>query len=260
MPGPSLQLRRSDLLRHLGRDRGWDRDVGQWTPNQQVDGDDILSNALRQLYSPPILPGERTQHSWTCLNPWGTLTTQADVSTYDLPPDFGGLTDPLTFVSENSGPCPIAVVSDFRIRQLQQGATSISGYPDCACILPSVSDGSRPQLWQIVFYPTPDGQYELRFRYRSDPYNLIDSAPYPLGGQSMSDALLASVLASAESRLGDARGIRYEEFLEKLRSAVSWDRSHNVSSLGYCGDPSVTDYDPYPYQPVSRLYYNGIEL
>lgn len=260
MPGPTLELRRDDLLRHIGRELGWGRDPGGWQEREQTDGEDVLNAALRQFYSPHVLPGEKCQHEWSFLTPWATITTSANVDTYQLPEDFAGLTDVITFLSENSGPCPIHIVSDAKIRRLQQGIQSITGYPDCACITPETSDGQRSQRWKITFYPTPDGEYPLRMRYRSNPYAIIDSAPYPLGGQPSSDALLASVLAAAESHLNDAQGIRYVEYLQKLQAAIYSDRSRNVSSLGYCGDPSMFNYETPPYQPVTRLYLNGTEL
>lgn len=257
--GPDLSLTRSDLLRHLGRDRGWKRQPGEWDERQKSDGNDIVDQGLRNFYLPPILPGERTQHEWTFLSPWASLTTVADKATYDLPEDFGGISDEITFLSDNSGPCPITLVSDAKLRRLQQGVTTLTGYPDCACIVPAPGDGSRPQIWQITFYPAPDGAYELRLRYKSNPLQIIDSAPYPLGGQPAAEALLASVLAAGESKLDDTQGVRYLEYIQKLQAAVSWDRNRNVQSLGMVRDPSTESWEhgSVPFSRNTRLYLNG---
>jgi len=255
----SINLQRSEILRILGRDLGWAREPSFWDERQHADADDMLTLGVLQFYSPMILPGERSQHEWTFLTPWTTIVTAASQSDYDLPEDFGGLTDDITFLSENTGPCPIKIVSDSMIRRYQQRSQNVTGFPEYACIMPSPSDGSRPQAWQITFAPTPSGIYELRMRYRSNPSQIIDSAPYPLGGQPTADALIASVLCAAESKLNDTQGVRYMEYVEKLRAAVAWDRSHNLQSLGYCGDRSVSSYDD-EYQPSTRIYLNGVEL
>lgn len=256
----SINITRTEILRHLGRDLGWSRDPVYWDERQQADADDMLTLGVLQFYGPHVLPGERQQHEWSFLTPWATIVTQESIADYDLPEDFGGLTDDITFLSENTGPCPIKIVSDTMIRRYQQRSQNVSGFPSYACVVPAPSDGSRPQVWQITFAPTPDGQYELRMRYRSNPNQITESTPYPLGGQPTADALIASVLASAESKLNDTQGVRYMEYVEKLKAAVSWDRTHNSGSLGYCGDPSVFSYDEDGWQQNTKLLYNGVEL
>lgn len=256
MPTSSLSLSLADIRQALALHLGWSLDASKWTENQKAQSLVIIRDGLHQFYSPPILPGEPAQHEWTFLSPWAHLSVQANVFQYDLPEDFAGITDDLTFRTDSAGYCPIRLVSDVKIRQLRQGAGDITGYPYMAAVVPSVSDGSRPQVWTIVFYPTPDASYEFHLRYHSNPNNLSDFAPFPLGGVQAAAALQASVLAAAELALEDTKGVRYADFMEKLRAAIAADRQRNVTSLGYCGDGDTA----VPYERDFVLTYNGTEL
>lgn len=254
MAASSLTLTRSDILSALGMYLGWPINPGEWGQNRTSQSEIILAKGLRQVYNPPILPGEVAQHEWTFLTPLAEITTQENVADYDLPEDFAGLADDLTFKSETQGYYPLRICTDVEIRKRRQGVADLTGYPEMAAILPLPSDGTLPQRWGLMLYPTPDGAYTLECRYHSDPSNISQSKPYPLGGLPLADVIMASVIAAAELELNDQPGPRWEDFITKLRAAVSLDRRRNVQSLGYCADPS-TDV-PRFYAQDTRLIFN----
>ena len=245
MPESTLSVSRQDILRLIGQYLGWNQSYALWSAGQMQRAEDIVASGLRQFYTPPILPGERTIHKWSFLSPWATLGLQADKGDYDLPDDFGGLDDELTFISDTVGSCPIQLVSEAEIRRRRQvEGNDVTGYPTMACIVPVASDGDDPQRWMISFRPIPGGDYELQFRYRSNPFQLSPSKPYPLGGQPHAETLISSCLAAAELKMNDEQGPYYADFVEKLRSSVALDRSINLQTLGYNGDgPTISEYE-----------------
>lgn len=258
MPASTLTITHEDIQKSLGMYLGWSINPGSWSANETAQAEIIIAKGIRQVYNPPILPGEHSQHEWTFLTPVRIFETQSDVADYDLPEDFAGLADDITFKSETQGYYPLRIVSDVEIRKRRQGVANLSGYPEMAAVLPLPADGTQPQRWSLMLYPTPDGAYEMEYRYHSDPNNVSAGTPYPLGGLPLADVIMASVIAAAELELNDAPGPRMEDFLMKLRAAVSLDRRRNVQSLGYCADPS-TDV-PRFYAQDTRLIYNDTEL
>ena len=100
------------------------------------------------------------------------------------------------------------------------------------------------------------GSFEVQFRYRSNPYNLSPSKPYPLGGQPHAETLIASCLAAAELKLNDEQGPHYADFIEKLRSSVSIDRRMNLHTLGYNGDGSCEAQ----YERGQTVLFNGVSV
>lgn len=248
----TLHVSRNDLIRAIGTYLGWHVNTGQWTPTQHQRAGDIIAKGLRQFYQPPILPGERNSHEWSFLRPLWTMTTVSDQWQYDLPDDFGGTFDgDLTFSADDDAGATVRIVSDVRIRTMQQHevlGTVESTRPTEAAIVPLESDGDEPQRYSILFWPTPGGGYEITGRYYSNPNGISASKPFPMGGQPHAETLRASVLAAAELLLNDTQGPHWTDYIERLRTSVNHDRrAGSPMHFGYNGDPSMCR-NPVPRQ------------
>ena len=253
----TLAVSRDEVRAAIAMQVGWPIPA-QWSIRQETQFEIIFKRAQRQIYYPPILPGEKSPHEWSWLSPWQTLSIVADVADYDLPDDFAGMIDEFTYLDYSVGSRSVTLTTDVEIRRLRQMAHDGTGYPEKAAIIPLPSDGDQPQTWQVHFWPTPAAAYELRYRYAAVPHAMSASKTYPLGGTPFADAFLSSCLAAAESELDDKRDIRFADFVEKLAAAVAYDRNRNVQSLGYCGDRSVEG--PREWSTINVLTYNGDEL
>lgn len=244
MAESTLSVTRAELLRYIGREKGWSRDPGEWDERQSVDGDDILNRALRMFYNPAPLPGEGHSHRWSFLRPIFNITTATGTGDYDLPDDFGGIEGKLFFGNELVGNGALIRVGEQWILSNRQGNLGLTGYPKYFAIAPLAGDGDEGQRFMLMLDPTPDDAYELRGQYRVNPFQTTDSKPYPLGGQPHSETLVAAVLAACESTLGDTMGVRKAEFIERLQASVSHDRQEmgprNLGySYGYGGDQPI---------------------
>ena len=76
MPESTLAASCFDIARDTAAELGFGRrtSVAQGlSANQQADLDQALKAGYRQVYMPPVLPGERTPHEWSWLKPWTTM-------------------------------------------------------------------------------------------------------------------------------------------------------------------------------------------
>lgn len=250
-----MSITRTEIRETLALHLGWTAH-GSWDAAQESKFTIILRKGLHWFYEPPVLPGEGKAHRWSFMRPIGSLTTVSGVGNYDLPDDFGGLIGDLSYNGSSSGPRSVSRTSVGRILELRQGLENSTGYPTLYALAPLPSDGDEGQRFHLLLDPTPDGEYEFRFQYRSNPYILSSSKPYPLGGQPHAQTLMAAVLAAAELTLDDAKGERWGDFLECLRTSVSLDRQEfGADNLGYNGDPGGRNCWP---EEVQRVTYNGV--
>lgn len=241
-----LTISRADIERYLARHLGWHPEKGEWDGTTQSDADAIIAQGLRWFYNPPILPDEKVAWEWSFMKPTFYFQTRTGVDNYDLPDDFGGIHDKLTYHRNDSAICEVTHSSEYRIRSLRQtnDATVIrTGYPELYAILPHPSDGDDPQRFYLTLWPSPAATYELACTYTSNPLLITGEKPYPLGGQPHGETILAAVLAAAESYLDGKRDLRYVEFIDRLKASVSLDRRQSApANFGYNGDPGVRTY------------------
>jgi hypothetical protein len=143
---------------------------------------------------------------------------------YDLPDDFGAINGILTFASTNYYN-PIKIVGEGEIRNMRTGNVSTS-FPYYAAIRSKNITGAVGQRQEIMFYPSPNGTYTLSYAYTPLPFNLTGSLTYPYGGEIHGQTIEASCLAEAEQFLGDEKGTRWSDFMQKLQTSVTLDRKN----------------------------------
>lgn len=248
MSESTLSVTRAELLRHIGRKRGWHRNPSEWDERQKLDGDDILAMGLRRFYGPPKLPGENVSHRWSFLRPLHVMSTATNVPDYDLPDDFGGIDGKLFYGSDNIGNGSLIRVGEQWILGQRQGNSGVTGYPKYYAIASLPGDGDEPQRFTLMLNPTPDSEYMLRFQYRVNPFNLTAQKKYPLGGQPHAETLIASCLAAADSMLGsDEPGKAEVEFMALLAASIAHDRQEmGTRNFGYSYSHGADDQLPLP--------------
>src|SRR5690606_39196064 len=164
-----------------------------------------------------------------------TLTTAASTASYDLPDGAGYIEGPLFFPSESGYPEIRTVDAETVHRHWQESMTG--GVPMIAALQPKTSAGTAGQKNEIIFWPVPDAEYVLTYKYRILPDALADAAQYALGGSAHSQTIRAACLAEAEMRDNDTIGMYTADYTRLLEQSIAYDaRAYAPRSLGRMGN------------------------
>jgi hypothetical protein len=246
-----LSLARNDLRNAVGFYAGFGLDYAQYSTDQLAITDKIIDIGCRKFYQPPPIPGERTTHVWSFLQPIARMSLTEDVVDYDLPDDYAGLQDMIYLSTDDTTWTAIEQTHASRILSKRQGGLElVNGRPELVAVQVIPSTGETPTRRSLMVWPTPDQAYTINFVYTSNPFQLTATQLYPLGGQPHAETLRMACLAAAEQNLNDERNLQYTEFMERLTASVHFDRQANgPKSYGYNGDRSTS--------PVGRDYRNN---
>jgi hypothetical protein len=247
------------LKRIVGRHMGVTAHPASWTHKQAEEVNEAIRGGLRRFYTPPVLPGERWAHEWSFLRPVDAIQTMAGVYTYDMPEDYAFIDGPMTY---DPGMAliypPVRIVAEHQIRARTQEIQH-SARPEMAAIRVK-RDQQNGTRWEILFWPTPDAEYSLHFRYRTNPTLLSSGIAKPVGGMPHAQTVIESCLLSAEEMMG-AKTDRYARYIELLKSSVSHDRiANSPDTLGRSRDNSdrMGDSGDYRDWSATTTTYNGI--
>ena len=226
MAESTLSLTRDNLRDAVGFYLGFGPASSAYTADNLVGCDKCIDIGLRSFYSPLPLPGETESYSWSFLTPFMDLPLYADQLDYDCPDDFAGLIGHKAYLSsDNTNWNDIRIVNTARIFSLRQGGPSVvSGPPTNIAIQAKKSDGVLPTRWQLLVWPTPDGDYTLKVQYQSNPFQLTGGQSYHLGGQPHSETIREACLAAAEREFDSEVGLHNANFMARLVSSGAIDR------------------------------------
>lgn len=226
------------LCRGVGRYLGFSEDWNAWDHNQEQVVDEIIMSGLMGFYNPPPVEALYREYQWSFMTPAGRMQTDASERVYDLPEDLESFCGDITYEDDEMYPA-IKLTSEERIRKMWY-QSDITSYPQFAATRFKASDGSILQKQEILFHPVPDASYKLIFQYNVKPMMLSDSRPYPLGGTSFAEAIMASCMAKAEELKTGTQGPLFKLYLSKLASAIANDIRKLPALIGYNGDRSVS--------------------
>ena len=150
---------------------------------------------------------------------------------YDMPDDFSGIDDRMTF-SVTTQYAPLKVIGEGQIRAARQQTTA-RNRPRFVAIRPKESDGTDGQRYEAMFVPIPNDTYTLTYRKQLLANKLTATILHPYGGMAHSETILASCLAAAELQQEDKKGVRWDNFMERLSASVDEDKkAHSQSYYG----------------------------
>lgn len=233
-----LKITKGYLKRLIGVQLGYGPHQGLWDFTQTQKVKLALETGLRKFYAPPCLPQEKYSHNWSFLKTDLHLTMVEDQYAYDLPDGFAMLTadDILQEPGTSQLYPPVKLVSERQVLSNLQNVLS-AGRPQLAAYRSKLNEEFGTK-YEILFWPTPDDEYELNIRYTVNPGMMQDDTSLPLGHQSCHQAIIEACLAACEEQLGTP-GLHSQLFAEAIRSAVSQDRKvASPDSLGPNYDPS----------------------
>lgn len=119
----------------------------------------------------------------------------------------------------------------------------------------------------LALYPAPDQVYTFRVPMRLRPIPLDSGNPNPIGGELLSQAILAACLASAERNLDDRNNVHEGQYQEQIALAIAKDQDRSTpTALGPdapAGEPGfrMVSYEHrMREQRIGRLMFDGTEI
>jgi hypothetical protein len=250
MSESTLSMGYPDYRKLIGRFLGYGGTSTNWSADQIDEIQFVMDSGLRRFY---------TAYDWRFLKPVTTQATVASTYNYTLPDAFGFMIGDLTYATTDSGWDRIRLVEEMEIRRLRQTPTNTTGRPRLAAVRPLTTTGSTGQRFELIFYPTPDAVYTLTYQYRALPYQITASLPYPFGGEMHAETILEAMLAVAEERHDDEKGIHNQTYLTMLQQSILMDQQQGAEFFGYNGDFSDGNNLINRRDRINPTTFNGVQ-
>ena len=254
----TLAVGYESLFDSVARFLGYDPSNLSESQSAEVDG--YVQSGVRQFYYPPAQGSRDEVHEWTFLHEDSAVTTIAEADAVAVPNIVGRVLGPGLWFDGYRMP-PVLIVSEAQIASMRS-ARPCNGRPVYACLRRAARFGASGQANELVFWPTPNDAYTLRFRLECDPQPLSRTNPLPLGGPWYSELLMESCLSVAEQRANDEAGLHTERFTRLLESAISHDRRSGAEVFGPMSSPEGGHSRRAVQAPYTRftITYNGVEI
>lgn len=232
MAESTLSLTLLDYKRAVADYLGFGRDETVWSANELAQVVEYVKSGLRQFYNPPLLPGRATPHEWAFLRPTTTLAVSEDDADYDLPDAFGGFIGGMVFSGDDNVAGEVIVTTLGEVLRRRSLPSDATGPPSVAATRPKTGVGATGQRWELLLWPTPNGDYTLTYRYQIIPDHIPADAQYPWGGEQHAETILASCLAVAERMDERAEQTKRVYFLERLAASIAVDERQAGEFIG----------------------------
>ncbi len=255
MDWPTLRSRIGEYLNYGRSSSGWTDGTGG-TQNHVAEIQDCIDDGYRVLCNPELADG--AQHEWSWMIARTTLVTAGDGWEIDLPADFGNMRWPI-FYAPGVSRTKINSTSEAAIL-MARSASSTSGRPLWAVVVPKQGVGATAQRWKLQIHPPADAVYTLHIAYSIQPAPMSVSAPYPICGGQFGQILLESCLAAAErDKLKIIDGPHQVAYNRLLRAAIQLDKRQDAESLGFMRGGSGVYSDPAAVRRTDGVFgaYNG---
>lgn len=214
----SLQLTYDEIQRKVARRLGYPLASASRSDDEETSISDAITTGLRWFYFPI---GELA-HEWSFLRQYHDISLVSGQNWYELPSDFQRIASVATV---SNGDHPLSNTTEEGVR-LRINGEGLSGVPEyCAVRNRQVANDTR---YEIGVYPTPDVASTLSFWYMFSPDVISTDNPYPLGGDTHGDTIIAACLAASEAQqnpelLGTEGAVHYQLFMTKLADSVAAD-------------------------------------
>jgi hypothetical protein len=198
----------------------------------------IVYRAYRKfLYPIDIKAGET--HTWSWLIKEGTLKTIGGVDTYELPEDFDALYRPITFTL-NTGRYGRVTKTSYAKLMIEKSFNTLNSSPLICAIIPETATTTIDQHKKIVFWPLPDGEYQLNYSYICMPPKPVNNTDVFLGNAKTDEALLQVCLAVAEQEQDEVIGVQSKLAAEAVQALILNDSTDAPDTVGMVTDGNIT--------------------
>jgi hypothetical protein len=178
----------------------------------------------------PIDYSNKKPYCWNFLQKTSTISTISGIDTYKLPDDFGAIINPFKFtapVSINPVQRSLEFFHDLK------STSNTSSYPSYFAIKTGTYDKITGQIYEVVFWPMPNGSYTYYYTYNFVPVAPVNDGDYFIGDELVSEAILERALAVAEIDKNDEKGIHNSEADRLVQQLIGSDKQMGlIRNLG----------------------------
>lgn len=239
----TLALSFSDVYNRVSSFLGWGSSP---SGTDLTNAQNIVYRAYINFLNPILISnGKRIGYTWSFLIKHAELITSEDKWIYTLPSDYSNVG--IWFEhDENSGYPKITKVDPQIILRRRAGLSS-SSYPTLCAIRAGSYDKVAGQLYEAMFFETPNQAYNIPYYYILSPPKPTSSTDVFIGGVMASEAIMEMSLALAEQEYDDTIGIHTQLAREKLTSLIELDKGHIPETVGNMVDGaySVANFPRY---------------
>lgn len=221
----NLSLVFSDLYNRVSKFLGTYGSSGP-SGTDLTDAKQIVNDAYRRFLD--------ANTDWSFLKPVTQLTTIANTWVYQLPNDYIRLIR--TFQHDSDSGYPELEERSIDDILSMKACNDYSSYPEYFALRPSEYTKETGQIWEVLFFPTPDSSYTLHYQYKMYPEKLEDDNDLPVGAFEYSDCIRQLCLAEAESNIEETSGTQEGKAAVSLAAAIMNDKKRAPHTLGYNGD------------------------
>jgi hypothetical protein len=185
----------------------------------------------------PVDPITGKAYVWSFRAKTSKLITTGDQWEYELPDDFAYFTISPTFAAGDNYPNPDerSVSQIYSLRT----ADNTTSYPEYYALRMGDYDPQIGQVYEIVFWPTPDAAYTYTYEYIMEPEKPSNDDDVFIGGATASECILEMALAVAELQEDDTVGIHTQTAIGLLNQLIAEDKKRTPKGLGLNLDPSI---------------------
>lgn len=214
---------------------------------------DIVLRAYRKFLMPidsstvsQANPGGKI-HRWKFLELTTTLSTAADIDTYNLPKGFSSFVTTFTHTTPttwNPVQKPLSFIYE------QKSRTTGTGYPVYFAIKNGDYDVVAGQQYEVVFSPTPNGTYNYYYTFIFMPQKPVNDEDLFVGDELTSEVILECALAVAELQEDEKAGFHNQEADRLLQALIGKDKQDGL--VPYLGQ--ISQGPSNVYAVYSELY------
>lgn len=226
----TLAVSYNDLMRTVADFLG--RPLDMMTEDEKRKVDSFVQSGVRNFYYPPKMEGVDENFEWSFLKQKGGVDLTRGIASYILPDGFGRILGQIAYDELHAPSIPLVPYGEL----IRRASANEVGMPRIAAISSRRDFGTKGQLKELRFYPTPDKMYSVSFVCDADDGRISEERPYPLGGAMFSELITESCLAVAEQRANDEAGLHTDNFNRLLISMIARDRKSGAQNYGMVGD------------------------
>ena len=226
----TLAVSYNDLMRTVADFLG--RPLDMMTEEEKRKVDSFVQSGVRNFYYPPKMEGVDENFEWSFLKQKGGVDLTRGIASYVLPDGFGRILGQIVYDELHAPSIPLVPYGEL----IRRASANEVGMPRIAAISSRRDFGTKGQLKELRFYPTPDKMYSVSFVCDADDGRISEERPYPLGGAMFSELITESCLAVAEQRANDEAGLHTDNFNRLLISMIARDRKSGAQNYGMVGD------------------------